>query len=721
MKKLMPSRLSPKKINRLKGSNLHAGKDPNELQKLYAQAVKKQEIKLKLRRVKTKDKNNTELLATLSLFLVNLITWLRIILKRRNYKVFLGIGLAVLAFVSIYLSFYVFLPQTIAYTYSTTSSCTTSPILFPNLFKTKTQGAFTLTHRPSVSIGHTDLFSYRVCATPITDPGALKSYDGKQEVSIGFISFGKPIMIKTPQYPLVHTKTVISRAIPLEKPLVFSISTPDANFEYQLNSNGQVSTCTKLQSSISCNLLPLKLRYGSTDTATLVRMFHGKSAGIVMSNQLQIVTATAISQSSISMGAEVYDKPQQIIINTNKTIVSLQPVSLTYKSGNTITKIPITTSFIGKTIIINITTPLPRKTALDLRISNVTASDDSELESPYDLNFSTSGGPAVISSNIPSYGMSSGQSMVLTFDQPLATSQDPSSYASLLVNGTVQPATITASGSRLIIMPNADYPICATVKVVISAAAQNAYGISGDSAWSYASRSHCYTTFSIGTSVQGRPIVGYQFGNGPSMVLYIGSMEGNEQNASQLLQQWIPTIDANPGKIPSYRTIVVIPTINPDGYATDTRLNAAGIDLNRNFPANNWQTNVTEPLANTVVTLAGGLNPLSAPESKALASYFQAHAPRLTLTMHSHGAIVEANDAGDSDALGSQYASLARYRAIPTSAIGNFFAYTTTGAFEDWAHDKLGLPVLEVELESPTATEYSRNLPALWAMANVSQ
>ena len=75
----------------------------------------------------------------------------------------------------------------------------------------------------------------------------------------------------------------------------------------------------------------------------------------------------------------------------------------------------------------------------------------------------------------------------------------------------------------------------------------------------------------------------------------------------------------------------------------------------------------------------------------------------MTLTMHSHGAIVEANDAGDSIALGNQYADLANYRAIPTFAIGNFFDYTTTGAFEDWANDKLGLPVLEVELESATA------------------
>jgi protein MpaA len=198
-------------------------------------------------------------------------------------------------------------------------------------------------------------------------------------------------------------------------------------------------------------------------------------------------------------------------------------------------------------------------------------------------------------------------------------------------------------------------------------------------------------------------------------------MEGNEQNSSELLDQWIPALDSDPSRIPSWRTIVVIPTINPDGFAADTRLNADGIDLNRNFPSNNWQTRVTEPLANTVWTNDGGPYPLSAPESQALASFYEAHRPRLTLTMHSHGGIVEANDAGDSIALGAQYAALADYKPIPTYEIGDFFDYTTTGAFEDWANNKLGLPVLEVELQSPTADEYTRNLPALWAMTQVSQ
>jgi protein MpaA len=641
-------------------------------------------------------------------------------LKRHREAVALGVGSPLILGVLL-LSAYMFLPQSIHYAFADQKSCTGSPTIFPSLLKTNSSTTFTLSHEPTISIGHTPIFSYRLCAIPNHRPMALASYIDHQWVSEVGLHIGKSIKVVTPGYPVAFAGSLGTKAIPIEKPLVFKLNSTDGTFNYAVVANERIAACSKQQTNLSCSLAPLKLNYAADYHVALVRVFHGQTAGTVLSKSLQTITATAITQTSIGAGTTVYSQPQQITINTNKTITDLQTVSLTTKNANgTMTSIPITSSFKGQTITVNIASPLARKTAFDLHVNNLTASDESMLEQPYDLAFTTSGGPKAINDNIPSYGLASGQTMAVTFDQALNPAQDPNQFANLLVNGTSQPATISISGQQLIIKPTSSYPVCASVKVQISAVAQNIYGVAGDSAWSYTSRSHCYTTYSIGTSVQGRPIIAYQFGSGPSMVLYIAAMEGNEQNSAQLLQQWIPNIDANPGKISSNRTIVVIPQINPDGYAADTRLNAAGIDLNRNFPANNWQTQVTEPLANNVWTNDGGPSPLSAPESQALASFYEAHRPRLTLTMHSHGGIVEANDAGDSIALGAKYASLAGYRAIPTSAIGNFFDYTTTGAFEDWANDKLGLPVLEVELESPTAAEYARNLPALWAMAQVS-
>jgi len=647
--------------------------------------------------------------------------WLfKIFWRRRKYFTLITIG-GLLAIIVVIFSVYTFLPQTIRYSFAGQKSCIDNPALFPNIFKSSSKETFSLTRVADLSIGKTPIFTFQLCAVLSSTPLPRTTYTNQQRLSIGSLHIGKSIKIITPKYPIISNVSIGAKSIPLDKPILFKLNQADATFDYVVIANGHTSQCNKQRTALTCSLTPLKFTYAAGYQVSLIRTFHKKTAGVVLSRSVQTITATAITQTSINSGAVVYDKPQLITLQTDKTLTGLQLVSLIAKgSDGASTNVPINSSFSGTTITINVANPLPRQASFDLHINNLTASDQSTLQQPYDLIFTTSGGPQVKGVNLPTFGVNSGQTINLTFSQNLLTSQTPSSLATLMVNGTVQPATYSLSGDHLIIEPTTNYPVCATVTIQTNNQAQNIYGVSGNSSWSFTTRSHCYTTFSIGSSVDGKAITAYQFGSGSSMVLYLGAMEGNEQNSSELLSQWIPNIDANPGKIPAYRTIVIIPTINPDGYAADTRLNADSVDLNRNFPANNWQTEVTEPTAPSVWTNDGGTTPLSEPESQALANYYLANHPRLTMTMHSHGGIVEANDAGDSVALGNQYASLADYRAIPTSAIGNFFDYTTTGAFEDWANDKLGLPVLEVELESAMSDEYNRNLPALWSMAQVS-
>ena len=656
------------------------------------------------------------------------ILWIRLKLSQslntfwRYRKLFVRLFSCFIVVIVIGIGIYTFLPQSIYFSFTNQKNCIVNPVIFPNIFKTSLNKTFSITRTANVLIGKTPIFSYRLCATLSSAPLSRTAYINDQRLSFGSLHITKSIRIFTSKYPVVTNNLIDNKAIPLNQPLIYKLNQADANFNYVVAANNQKSPCLlNNKIKLTCSLAPLKFAYAANYQTSLIRKFRNQTIGIVLIKSVQTITATTITQSSINPGAMVYDKPQQIILQTDKPLTSLQTVSLTTKDGDgTITNIPISSSYSGETITINITNPLPRQTLFDLHINNLTASDQSMLEQPYDLSFTTSGGPQVSNVNLPSYGVNIGQSIVITFNQSLLASQSASSLASLTVNGTSQSATYSINGDQLIIQPTENYPVCATINVQTNNQIQNDYGITGNSAWSYSTRSHCYTTFNIGTSVKGRPITAYKFGNGSSMVLYIGAMEGNEQNSSKLLSQWISNVDANPSRIPAYRTIVIIPTINPDGFTADNRLNADGIDLNRNFPANNWQTEVTEPTAPTVWTNDGGPYPLSEPESQALANYYTTNLPRLTLTMHSHGGIVEANDAGDSIALGSQYASLAGYEAIPTYAIGNFFDYTTTGAFEDWANDKLNLAVLEVELESATLDEYSRNLSALWAMAQVS-
>ncbi|MDB5165000.1 MAG: peptidase carboxypeptidase [Candidatus Saccharibacteria bacterium] len=642
-------------------------------------------------------------------------------LKRHRRGISYGLAafLAIMIACSVYSTF--FLSRTVHYSFANASNCVVSPVVFPGMFKSQARASVKISHPASVSLFRTKLFAYRMCSAAEQPLSAAKKYSNTQSLAIFGLHVKKSVSISTGKYPLVSSVKLDPKAMLLIQPAQFKLSSADATFDYAVMVDDQTAPCAKNKLLLNCNLAPLKLSYGTDYKVTLVRLFRQQHVAgpSVLSVAVKTITATAVSQSSIQPGAVVYDMPQQFTLTTSKPLKNLGAVSLKATVNGVATPVPVSARFSGSTITVTAQTPLPRRAALDLQVADVTATDNSQLEQAYHLVFTTSGGPKVTGTNIPSTSVGFLPTISVSFDQTLLPTQDPRPLVSLLVNGAAHPATVTISGNRLIITPQVNFPVCARLTIQVTDAAQNQYGVTGDSAWKFSARAQCYTMYSIGTTAQGRPITAYQFGNGPSMVLYVGAMHGNEQNTKQLLQKWITELDTKPDDIPAGRSIVVIPSTNPDGVAANKRENSNTIDLNRNFPANNWQTVVTLPGGNNMPTNEGGPTALSEPESQALAYFVQTHRPRLVLTYHSHAAVVEANDAGDSVNLGTIYASKSGYKAIPTSAIGDTFDYSTTGAFEDWMNDKLGLPTLVVELRSSTADEFSLNRSAMWFMARL--
>lgn len=223
----------------------------------------------------------------------------------------------------------------------------------------------------------------------------------------------------------------------------------------------------------------------------------------------------------------------------------------------------------------------------------------------------------------------------------------------------------------------------------------------------------CERTFEIGRSVQGRPIIAYQFGEGKHPVVYLGGMHGDEGNSQKIMEQWRDRLRTASKGIFRDRSVVIIPAVNPDGTAAGSRLNAHGVDLNRNFAAKDWKGQVSLP-NQPQPTGAGGRSPLSEPESKALAGYLQAARPRLVLSYHSKAAVTEANEAGASKEIAEEYAKRAGYRAVPTSKSHTVFNYDTTGSMEGWLCDEHDIPAIVVELAGPVDSEYARNEGALW-------
>lgn len=102
-------------------------------------------------------------------------------------------------------------------------------------------------------------------------------------------------------------------------------------------------------------------------------------------------------------------------------------------------------------------------------------------------------------------------------------------------------------------------------------------------------------------------------------LLVVGNIHGNEQAGMQIARLLI----ALGG--PRDAEILVIPTLNPDGIAANTRGNAHGVDLNRNFPFG-WR-----PLSGGEYS---GPKPLSEPESRAAHRLILRERPDVTIWFH---------------------------------------------------------------------------------------
>lgn len=111
----------------------------------------------------------------------------------------------------------------------------------------------------------------------------------------------------------------------------------------------------------------------------------------------------------------------------------------------------------------------------------------------------------------------------------------------------------------------------------------------------------------IGKSVQKRPIYSVQFGNGPKKVLLWSQMHGNESTTTKAVFDLLKGVEQE--RDPLYKTILstctmlLIPVLNPDGLVAYTRVNANGVDLNRDAK------DLSQPESNVLDEVFGSFQP----------------------------------------------------------------------------------------------------------------
>jgi len=163
----------------------------------------------------------------------------------------------------------------------------------------------------------------------------------------------------------------------------------------------------------------------------------------------------------------------------------------------------------------------------------------------------------------------------------------------------------------------------------------------------------------IGQSAERRPIGLLQRGD-PAIegeLLVFGCIHGDEC-AARDLQPLAP----GSGCPDPASEIFIVPNLNPDGHASDTRLNGRGVDLNRNFPSG-WR-----PIGRRGDPQYSGPRPFSEPETRLAARIVRKLRPEATIWFHQHHAprpLVRAW--GQSAPDGRAFARLARmpFRRLP--------------------------------------------------------
>lgn len=217
-----------------------------------------------------------------------------------------------------------------------------------------------------------------------------------------------------------------------------------------------------------------------------------------------------------------------------------------------------------------------------------------------------------------------------------------------------------------------------------------------------------YTTQLVGTSAQGRPIEAYLFGHGPTHIAFVGGIhQGDEANTTALVEQAVNYYSNHLNEIPDDITLYLIPDVNPDGHALNQRFNAHGVDLNRNWPTDDWKQDTYD--SNGLIKGGGGTAPLSEPETSTLWKYIQASNFTAAIFYHARG-----GDVVDTlpTAQGTRYSTtLAKNLAWATgyNYLDTWSYYDTSGDATDFLNSK-GIYALTVELSGYTDTDWTQNL-----------
>jgi len=183
-------------------------------------------------------------------------------------------------------------------------------------------------------------------------------------------------------------------------------------------------------------------------------------------------------------------------------------------------------------------------------------------------------------------------------------------------------------------------------------------------------------------SVGGRALHYWVVGDGGETVVILGGIHSDERSATRLAYDFLAFVVDRPDALHD-RRVVVAPEVNPDGIAAATRRNARDVDLNRNFPAQNWAPE-------SAVRQWPGSAPASEPETRFVLFLLREFEPARVVTGHAAAACV--NWDGPAETLARL---MGRDCGLPARAT---IGYATPGSLGSYLGIERSLPTITLEL-----------------------
>ena len=220
----------------------------------------------------------------------------------------------------------------------------------------------------------------------------------------------------------------------------------------------------------------------------------------------------------------------------------------------------------------------------------------------------------------------------------------------------------------------------------------------------------------IGFSLAGRPIEVYTFGAGEREYLIVAGIHGGyEWNTIALANELITQITEHPEMIATDATLYIIRNMNPDGEArahgVDGRVNNNGVDLNRNFPAENWTTEWDRDGCWIYRPTSGGLYAGSEPETRTVMSFIKAHKIDAMISYHSAALGIFPGGVPWEEPSKQFAKALSKATRYPYPPVDTGCEYT--GTLADWAVENGVGAAVDMELRSHRETDFNENLKAL--------